>query len=65
MTTEMLIWHSADTKPDCDITMLCWDGETPYFCGWWDDVIDSWIDAASGSTVFGVTHWASPEGPQA
>jgi hypothetical protein len=60
---ELLDWHSADDKPDSDITVLCWDGETPFFCGYWDDEMKSWIGCESGGSVLGVTHWAQPEGP--
>lgn len=57
---ETLTWTPASTKPDADITVLCWDGEE-WFSGWWDD---AWFDAASGGTVEHVTHWAHVEGPQ-
>jgi hypothetical protein len=62
-TTELLEWHNAAIdKPDCDITVLCWD-EEGIFCGYWDDSVPGWIDSASGGTVDGVTHWSSPNGP--
>jgi hypothetical protein len=64
-TAELLEWVCTSTElPDSDTTVLCWDGETPFFCGYWDDHIGSWIDCTTGGTVFGVTHWADPEGPK-
>lgn len=60
---ELLEWHDAAlTKPDSDITVLCW-GSEGFFCGWWDDGMGCWIGCESGGTVLGVTHWAQPEGP--
>lgn len=63
---ELLAWRCADEhKPDSDITVLCWDGETPFFTGYWDDDTRLWIDCSSGAAAPGVTHWAEPQGPQA
>jgi hypothetical protein len=65
-TAELLTWRRADTdKPDSDITVMCWDGETPFFCGYWDDATKGWIGCESGGSVLGVTHWAEPTGPAA
>jgi hypothetical protein len=62
---ELLTWHPADaTKPDSDITVLCWDGETPFFTGYWDSYTEQWIDCPTSAEVFDVTHWAEPNGPQ-
>jgi hypothetical protein len=62
-----LYWTPAATKPDADITVLCWrdDAEVcEWFAGWWDDEAGCWFDAASGGTANGVTHWADVSGPR-
>jgi hypothetical protein len=62
--SETLVWHSADEKPDSDITVLMWFPQhTEWHAGWWDG--DVWRDASNGAEVTGVTHWAEPEGPAA
>jgi hypothetical protein len=53
------------TKPDADITVLCWFESKEWYSGWWDDAAGCWFDAASGAVVEGVTHWAHVQGPQA
>ena len=63
MTTETITWHDATTtKPDSDMTVLCWN-DGGYFCGYWDDGRAEWIDCVSGAVAV-VTHWAEPEGPK-
>ena len=65
MSIELLEWIDAETtKPDADITVLCWSEEEGFFCGYWDDSIPGWIDCESGGSVHGVTHWSQPEGPR-
>lgn len=64
--TETLTWAPASTKPDSDITVLCWrEADQEWFSGWWDDEAGAWFDCATGGIVEGVTHWAEPKGPQA
>jgi hypothetical protein len=66
MSTVSITWRDANSdKPDSDITVLCWDGETPFFTGYWDSATEQWIDCATGAAVFYPTHWAEPEGPAA
>ena len=62
-STELLVWHPESTKPDSDITVLCWQPDC-FFTGYWDDGQQEWIDCESGGAVQGVTHWAQPEGPK-
>lgn len=64
---ELLAWRCADAhKPDSDITVLCWDGETPFFTGYWSAEAEQWIDCESGGVAGKApTHWAEPQGPQA
>ena len=65
MTTEFLAWYDAGkSKPDVDITVLCW-GSDGFFTGYWDDDINCWIGCESGGSVIGVTHWSEPCGPNA
>lgn len=60
---EVIAWHDAATsKPDSDMTVLCW-GDEGFFCGYWDDSIPGWIGCESGGSVIGVTHWSNPNGP--
>lgn len=64
--TETLTWTPASTKPDADISVLCWRKNAQvceWFAGWWDDEARAWFDAASGGIVDGVTHWADVGGP--
>jgi hypothetical protein len=64
-TTSVLTWHRAEapTLPDADITVLCWlEPGSEWFTGWWDG--HAWLDAATGGTLDGVTHWAEPCGPE-
>jgi hypothetical protein len=62
--TETLTWIPVATKPDADITVLCWFESKEWYSGWWDDAAGCWFDAASGAVVEGVTHWAHVQGPQ-
>jgi hypothetical protein len=65
MATEIIEWHNAETtKPDTDITVMCW-GREGFFCGYWDDDLNEWIACESGGSVLGVTHWSEPAGPNA
>lgn len=62
---ETLVWHPADSPPDSDITVLCWDGATPFYTGFWSDEFAQWIDCESGAAAHTApTHWADPQGPQ-
>lgn len=62
-TCEAITWHDANkSKPDADMTVLCW-GSEGFFCGYWDDEINGWIGCESGGSVLGVTHWSIPDGP--
>jgi len=60
-STEQLQWHPASSKPDSDMTVLCW-GDEGYFCGYWDDADSCWIACESGGVATDVTHWSNPQG---
>jgi hypothetical protein len=58
-------WIPSTTKPDADLTVLCWrteDGFSEWFAGWWD-AAGSWFDCATGGRVEGVSHWADVDSP--
>ena len=63
--TEQIHWTPASTKPDVEISVLCWRAEeVEWFSGWWDEEAGAWFDCATGGIVEGVTHWAHVRGPQ-
>ena len=62
MPTETVTWHPASERPDSDTTVLLWIDE--FACGWWDDADGVWRGCVDGCVLYGVTHWAMPEGPQ-
>lgn len=62
-TTEALNWTPASSKPDDQMTVLCWS-DGGYFCGWWDSAEGVWRDCESGGIARDMTHWCEPQGPQ-
>jgi hypothetical protein len=66
MSFEVLSWYDASTtKPDSDITVICWLAAGEWFAGWWDDQDQRWHDCSHGGPLNGVTHWSEPVGPDA
>lgn len=46
---EVLAWHRCDkSKPDSDISVLCWSREDGCFNAWWSDEAGAWVDCSSG-----------------
>jgi len=63
--TETLTWIPVATKPDADITVLCWCSRTKvWFVGWFGARTGACFNIATGNAVEGVTHWAHVQGPQ-
>jgi hypothetical protein len=63
---EVLAWHRCDkSKPDSDISVLCWSREDGCFNAWWSDEAGAWVDCSSGGVcAVQPQWWSNPEGPE-
>lgn len=62
---ELLQWHPVDAGllPDTDLTVAVWSASDALLTGYWDGMLEVWVDCATGATIDDVTHWADPAGP--